>query len=248
MFESSVLRPQMIKVALALFALSSYKLLPFAYMIRFYYQVFRHIFTKRSGYVKTKENTYGIGNQPLDLFRQVAYRSYTSPLEIDMYLHKSNSTYFTDLDIARTKLVCVIFQKLFMKYWNNESGEFKKRSINNCPYIPVGTVQCTFKREFKVFQKYSVVSSVFAWDHKWLYVVLKFVLSKGVLSAVAVTKYVFKRNGRITMKPAEFIAECGLLNNEVEKINAENYKLISYLETSEGLEAWASTLDSKVMH
>lgn len=93
-----------------------------------------------------------------------------------------------------------------------------------------------------------MVSSVFAWDHKWLYVVLKFVLSKGVLSAVAVTKYVFKRNGRITMKPAEFIAECGLLNNEVEKINAENYKLISYLETSEGLEAWASTLDSKVMH
>lgn len=132
-----------------------------------------------------------------------------------------------------------------MKYWNNESKEFKTMSIHNCPYIPVGTVQCAFKREFKVFEAFDIVSSVYAWDKKWLYVILKFVLSKGVLNAVAVTKYVFKKKGRITIKPEEFIEDCGLLNDEVKKINEENYEFVGYLESSEGLETWAATLDAK---
>lgn len=238
-----LLRPHLLKIIIALVAASSYKLLPFAYMLRFYYQVFRHILTKRIAYRRTKANAYGIGENKLDLFKPVSYLTYASPLEIDMYLHKSNSTYFTDLDIARTKMISMIFQTLFMKYWNNESGEFKSRSLKNMPYIPVGTVQCAFKREFRVFELYKIVSSVYAWDHKWLYILLKFVLAKGQLSAVAVTKYVFKKKGRITMKPALFIAECGLLNDEVEKINAENYDNVKYLETAEGLETWAATLD-----
>lgn len=243
----NTLRPHLLKIVLTLVAASSYKLLPFAYMLRFYYQVFRHIFTKRIAYRRTKANSYGIGANELDLFKPVSYLTYTSPLEIDMYFHKSNSTYFTDLDIARTKLISMIFQKLFMKYWNNESGEFRTKSLKNMPYIPVGTVQCAFKREFKVFELYKIISSVYAWDHKWLYVLLKFVLSKGQLSAVAVTKYVFKKKGRITMKPREFIAECGLLNENVEKINVENYENVKYLETAEGLETWAATLDSNCL-
>lgn len=247
MLSSVRIPAYVLKLFLALLAVSSYKTLPFAYMIRFYYQVYRHIFSKKGYYLKNKSNSYGIGKEKLDLFKQIVYRSYTSPLEIDMYFHKSNSTYFADLDIARTKTVSIIFQKLFMKYWNNESGEFPTNSLLNCPYIPVGTVQCAFKREFKVFEKFEIVSSVFAWDQKWLYVILKFVLPNGTLKALAVTKYVFKKKGRITMKPVDFIAECGLLNDEVERVNAENYKHVSYLETSEGLEAWAAAMDSKAL-
>lgn len=239
---ATILRLHLLKIVLALVAASSYKLLPSAYVIRFYYQVLLHVITKRTAYIRSKTNSYGIGTNELDLFKPVSYLTYTSPLEIDMYLHKSNSTYFTDLDIARTKMVSIIFQKLFMRYWNNESGEFKSKSLKNMPYIPIGTVQCAFKREFKVFELFKIVSSVYAWDHKWLYIMLKFVLAKGQLNAVAVTKYVFKKKGRITMRPAEFINECGLLNDEVEKINVENYENVKYLETAEGLEAWAATL------
>ena len=83
-----------------------------------------------------------------------------------------------------------------------------------------------------------------AWDHKWLYVLLKFQLKNGKLCAVAITKYVFKKKGRITMKPRDFIAECGLYNDDVEKVNAENYPWVSSLETSEGLEAWAEKMES----
>ena len=234
-----------LKTALVLFLFSTYKSLPLAYPLRFYLYIFKHLIFKKRQYLLTKKNTYGFGEKKLDIFRAVAYHTYASPLEIDMYLHKSNSTYLVDLDIARTHFVCLIFQTLFLKYWQNETGEFRRKSLQNCPYVPVGTIQCAFKKEIKVFQLYSVVLNVFAWDHKWLYVMLKFELPGGKLSAVAITKYVFKKKGRITMKPRDFIAECGLYNEEAEKVNAENYKLVSTLESSEGLEAWASKMETR---
>ncbi|OBA23792.1 hypothetical protein METBIDRAFT_113184 [Metschnikowia bicuspidata var. bicuspidata NRRL YB-4993] len=231
------------KTALVLFLASSYKTLPLAWCIRFYLYIFKHLVLKKAQYIRTKKNTYGFGERKLDVFRGVEYHTYASPLEIDLYLHKSNSTYLADLDIARTHFVCQVFQTLFLKYWQNETGEFRGKSLQNCPYVPIGTIQCAFKREIKMFQRYLIVSSVFAWDHKWLYVLLKFQFSDGKLAAVAITKYVFKKKGRITMKPRDFLAESGLYNSDVELINAENYKLVSSLETSEGLEKWAATME-----
>lgn len=223
--------------------LSTYKTLPLAYPIRFYFLVFKHIIIHKNAYIRTKRNTYGLGASKLDLFKAVSYSTYASPLEIDMYLHKSNSTYLLDLDIARTSFVCLVFQKLFLKTWLNESGEFKSQSLGNCPYVPVGTIQCIFKREIKVFQRYDIISNVLAWDNKWLYVLLKFVTSDGKLCAIGITKYVFKKNGRITLRPREFIAECDLYNEAVEKINEKNYRLVSHLESSEDLEQLADQME-----
>lgn len=72
------------------------------------------------------------------------------------------------------------------------------------PYVPVGPVQCVFRWEFRLFQRYRIKSAVHAWDRKWLFVVSKFVLNDGG-GVVAVTKYAFKR-GRVTMMPAELKA------------------------------------------
>lgn len=225
------------------FLLSTYKSLPLAYPIRFYWLVFKHIIIHKNAYIRTNRNTYGFGTSKLDVFKGVTYSTYASPLEIDMYLHKSNSTYLLDLDIARTAFVCLLFQKLFLKTWLNESGEFKSQTLRNCPYVPVGTVQCIFKREIKVFQHYDISSNVLAWDNKWLYVLLKFVTSDGKLCALAITKYVFKKNGRITMRPRDFIAECDLYNEEAEEINQRNYNLVSHLESFEGLEQMADQME-----
>lgn len=223
---------------------STYKTLPLAYLIRFYVQVFKHVVIHKNAYIRTNRNTYGFGASKLDVFKGVSYKTYASPLEIDMYLHKSNSTYLLDLDIARTALVCQLFQKLFMKTWLNESGEFKSISLGNCPYVPVGTIQCVFKREIKVFQRYEITSNVLAWDNKWLYVLLKFVSSNGKICAISVTKYVFKKNGRITMRPQDFISECDMYNDEVEEINKRNYSLVSHLRSSEDLEELADQMET----
>lgn len=230
------------KVAVVAFLASTYKTLPLAYTVRFYLAVLRSLVLQRSAFLRNRENTYGIGKGRLDVFQAVSYTTYASPLEIDMYMHKSNSTYFLDLDIARTKLVCRVFQKLFMNYWDNTSGEFRGKSLQNSPFVPIGTVQCSFKREIKMFQNYTITSNVMAWDDKWLYVLSKFTIGDQKLCAVAVTKYVFKKKGRITLRPREFIAECGLYNDDVEAISQQNLSLVPDLESSEELEKLAAKM------
>jgi len=48
--------------------------------------------------------------QPSSLFNFLIYRSHTPLWETDYNLHKSNSTYFTDVDIARTHLVAALLR------------------------------------------------------------------------------------------------------------------------------------------
>lgn len=226
---------RLIKIAVAAFLVSTVKTLPLAYMLRFYYQVLTVLTLQRPRYRKlNRTNTFGI-TSPKDLFRWVPYTSYVSPLEIDMYLHKSNSTYFTDLDIARTKLITHVFQKLFYDYFDNVKGEFKGKSISNYPYIPIGTVQCTFKHELKCFQRFTIESRVFAWDRKWLYVLSKFTTEKK-LHAYAVTKYVFKKNGRMTMPPIEYIKDCGLWDESVEEQSKKNLEMVKGMNQNEDWE------------
>lgn len=231
------------KVALVLCLASTYKTLPLAYFIRFYAIIVKNLVFTRRNYRQTRANTFGIsGAGNLDVFRSTSYHTYASPLEIDMYLHKSNSTYLVDLDIARAEYLTTVFQKIFMSSYENETGEFKRKSHLNYPYIPVGTIKCVFKKEIKAFQRYTIKSNLLAWDDKWLYILLKFELPGNKLCAVAVTKYVFKKNGRMTIKPRELLETCGFYNEEAGKINAEKYKLISYLQSSEGLEEVAGRL------
>jgi hypothetical protein len=149
-------------------------------------------------------------------------------MEIDFNLHKSNSTYFTDLDMSRAFLSGVIFGPLI-------TGSGSKR----CNLI-VGAVSCTFKREIKPYKTYETWTRVASWDEKWIYMVTHFVQrgelragqrvlqshssecagekpetasrSEGcrVVFASAVTRFVCKR-GRLTVPPAHALEECGLL-------------------------------------
>lgn len=237
------------RYAIIAFIISTIKTIPFSYLLQFYYRVVINLVLPRFKYLANgKKNTFGItGESPLDLFSYTTFNSYVSPMEIDMYLHKSNSTYFQDLDIARTNLVTKVFQKSFYKYFDNENNDFKTAGkISNFPYIPVGSIQCLFKKELKIFQSYKIKSKVLAWDEKWLFVLSKFVIPDKKsdngerLCAVAITKYVFKKNGRITIKPTELIKECNLYNDEIEKINKVNYELISHMSDSTDLELIAS--------
>ncbi|CUM63478.1 uncharacterized protein PRCAT00001053001 [Priceomyces carsonii] len=230
-----------LKYALIAFLLSTIKTIPLAYCCRFYYRVLLNLVVPMSTYRKNgKKNTFGIdGQNKLRLFEHTLMKTYVSPMEIDPYFHKSNSTYFIDLDIARTDTVTKIFQKAFFDAYSNDSGEFKSKSLANFPYVPIATIQCVFKAELTLFQRYEIKSRVMAWDNKWLFVLSKFVVPKGnseKLCAIAVTKYVFKKKGRITIRPIEMIKECGLYSEEVENINKKNYELVKYMSSSEDLE------------
>lgn len=215
------------------FLVLCYKSLPFAYLLRFYYRIFVNLAIPRIRYDNNgKQNTFGITGKEnkLDLFEYTTLETYVSPMELDMNLHKSNSTYAIDLDIARTDVITKVFQKFWYKYYDNESNEFKGKGLGNMPYAPVGSIQIIFKKELKLFQSYNVKNRVFAWDGKWLFILSKFVLpNSDTLCAIALTRYVFKKNKRITIKPEEIIKDCGLWNEEVVAANEKNYDMVKYM-------------------
>jgi hypothetical protein len=107
---------------------------------------------------------------PQDLFQPLITSSHTTLLECDYNIHKSNSTYFSDLDISRCNLVTCLFQdglaKLRTETVEGESGRLG---------IMLGSVTCSFRREIKPYERFEVWSRVLCWDRKWLYVVSHFV-------------------------------------------------------------------------
>ncbi|WJG36189.1 uncharacterized protein FOBCDRAFT_206840 [Fusarium oxysporum Fo47] len=171
--------------------------------------------------------------QPSHIFLPAVSASRSPPMECDFNLHKSNSTYFTDLDVSRAYLSGILFGPLFLKGLNGQ----------RCNLI-VGAVACSFRREIKPYRAYETWTRIASWDDKWIYMVTHFVSSrtsalppdilksgadnrknesekypqvsrsdttKGAVLASAVTQFVCKQ-GRRTVPPAHILAASGLLN------------------------------------
>ncbi|SCW03712.1 LAFE_0G16556g1_1 [Lachancea fermentati] len=192
---------------------STYKSLPGAYFLRFYYYVIRDILIPQISGKQSKTITQ-LQKDKFGCFAYTTLSTYASLFECDFYLHKSNSTYFEELDISRTDLMAKIFQKLFT-------------TSKRYPYVPVANVFTNFLKEIKPYQPYEVKSCIFCWDEKWIYVMSRFYIEKGSrLASLSLTKYVLK-DGRKTITPRDALEICGLYNKDVEKISQENYKILS---------------------
>ncbi|KAH8598434.1 hypothetical protein B0O99DRAFT_699768 [Bisporella sp. PMI_857] len=176
--------------------------------------------------------------RPNHVFLPAVSTTWSPLMELDFNLHKSNSTYFTDLDVSRAYLSGVLFGPLFL-------GGIDGR---RCNFI-VGNVSCSFRREIKPYQRYEIWTRVASWDDKWIYMVTHFVerydhksarcvLQPGTSTkrngehtkprrakgdsrvlASAITQFVCKR-GRVTVPPAQALAECGLLESSSNRHNA----------------------------
>jgi hypothetical protein len=162
------------------------------------------------------------------LFAPVVTSSYTPLLDIDYNLHKSNSTFFVDLDDNRTELMLALFKNAVKPLKEGKSTP-KARMFN------LGGTSCMYRKAIAPFAKYEISSRILCWDQKWIYVVshftkpgsnkpTKLVLgskeeratsenSKDSIYATAITKYVFKQ-GRITCTPESVMQDCGLLPAE----------------------------------
>lgn len=133
---------------------------------------------------------------------------------MDFNLHKSNSTYFTDLDIARSKLIGRILapawpmDNMFIEYTGRD-GTPRRERVKGSPAIILGATYTSFKREMSAYTKYNVKSRVLGWDSRWLYIGSWFIGRKGKrLHACSLSKYILKK-GRITVRPELFLAEAG---------------------------------------
>lgn len=101
-------------------------------------------------------------------------------LEIDYNLHKSNSTYFADLDISRTHLVSYLCRPAMRRLARNATTRFVLDPRTQEPArgslgIMLGAVACSFRREVPAYAPYEMWSRVLCWDRKWFFIVTHFV-------------------------------------------------------------------------
>jgi len=104
------------------------------------------------------------------IFQPLITRTHAPLLEIDYFMHKSNSTYYSDLDVSRAHLLLALFQRGLARIKLADDGTHAGRLA-----IMLGAVHCSFRREIKPYQPYEIWSRVLCWDRKWLYIVTHFV-------------------------------------------------------------------------
>jgi acyl-CoA thioesterase FadM len=163
----------------------------------------------------------------LNLFKHYTLQSRTNALDLDINIHKSNSTFFADADVNRAELITSLLSQALA-------------NLGSPAFILAG-VQCKFHREIRPYQSYVVSSRILTWSDKAMYVVTYFVkpgtklakdldllggpealLKDGqmrkIIFATMVSKYVFKA-GRATVAPEHVFQEAGLLLKNDDKDN-----------------------------
>lgn len=180
---------------------------------------------------------------PRCLFLPAISGTRSPALECDYNLHKSNSTYFTDMDMSRGNFSLILFGAPF----NPIPGPAHFTMV-------LGGTSCTWHKEIKPYQPYELWTRVISWDDKWLYVVTHFVQAgvfqpeeyvmqpwrgksgeqrlKGdaaetvkAVFASSVARYVFKNN-RKTIPPEQALKRVGLWpTDDAELANVERLRV-----------------------
>lgn len=89
--------------------------------------------------------------------------------------HKSNSTYLSDLDVARSYHLCSLFRARSKPGLTIINPQKRKESSAKPFYPVVGAVSCTFRKPIWPMQEYDIVTRVLSWDGKWMYLISHFV-------------------------------------------------------------------------
>jgi hypothetical protein len=212
-----MVRP-LLKALAVLLVILNLKSLPFAFHIRFYYILVKHFYVRR----KIK---------PKSIFQTISYVTHTPLMEMDFNLHKSNSTYFSDLDMARSEVMMSLFKDYYLYYRDPQVSISK----SEWPNSPLGGVVVVFRKEISPYRWYKIKSRILGWDNKWLFVLSRFESADGKMFAVSLAKYVFKLK-RKTVSPREVVEFCGLASESVLKQGEMDFEKAEHLLHLEALE------------
>lgn len=221
------------RILALIFALLNLKALPLSWHFRLFYRMFTNWSSPARVAARLKDHERASSTSPTTttsssssinsthpVFQPVSIFSRSPLLETDYNFHKSNSTYFADLDESRTALVTKLLVAGFKKGALNLEREGHKGRLS----IILGSVHTSFHREIKPYELYEVRSRVLGWDKKWLVIASFFIrpAAKGkdeVLLASALSKYVVKK-GRFTVSPTRCLAAAGWLPPVPEHSNS----------------------------
>lgn len=123
-------------------------------------------------------------------------------MDIDYNLHKSNSTYFADLDISRGHLMAHIFALGTHRTRFGMEGTGKPPPEPGTPDgaraplgVYLGGVTCSFRKELKPYQAFEVWTRILTWDRKWIYLV-SHIVKAGAVKPSVYTMQPWKKTGQ----------------------------------------------------
>ncbi|KAB2105356.1 hypothetical protein AG0111_0g6741 [Alternaria gaisen] len=155
------------RIAAILLALANLKNLPFVWHLRFIRAFFYQLYLQPTPI------------PPHALFQPIITSTRTTLLETDYNMHKSNSTYFSDMDISRTHLFTALIRNGIRK--NSRLYGAKKNAVAGAVgategtrgkhMIALGGISCLFKKEILPYKKYEMWTRLLCWDRKWFYLV-----------------------------------------------------------------------------
>ena len=194
------------RTAFIVLALINAKNLPFAWHIRLFYHFARNM-RRPPGVKKVISQTSNSTTHPV--FRPISIWTSAPLFEIDYNLHKSNSTYFSDMDISRTALVTNLLSAGF----RSGNAELERQGHKGPNNVILGSVHTSYHKEIKPYERYEIRSRVLGWDQKWLIILSTFIRpgAKGkpeTILASALSKYVVKK-ARYTVPPESCLAAAG---------------------------------------
>ncbi|GAB7366438.1 hypothetical protein MBLNU230_g8235t1 [Neophaeotheca triangularis] len=177
-----------------LFALVNFKNLPFLW----HFRVFRGILYQL--YFQTRPLP------PSHLFAPIVTSSRNSLWDTDYNLHKSNSTYFADLDVSRAHAMGAIIRTGLQRLNSGDRvglpAEAQQSGARPIPLgqkegsfvIALGGVACHFHKQIELGQAFEIWTRVLSWDRKWLYMV-SHIVRKGTVKPEKYVLQPWRRGG-----------------------------------------------------
>jgi len=120
------------------------------------------------------------------------------PNDLDALLHVNNGVYLTLMDLGRVDLLLR----------SDAYGEIRKKG-----WYPVAAAETIrFKRSLKLFQRFTIRTSVIGWDERSVYLEQQFI-SKDKLVAKAVVDARFLKKSGGNVMPIELLAHLNIEQN-----------------------------------
>ncbi|TVY30589.1 Uncharacterized protein LHYA1_G000550 [Lachnellula hyalina] len=183
------------RILAAVILLANLKNVPFAWHYRVWGAILRHCLFSKPRMPPALATS--------SLFLPVISSSYSPLSECDYNLHKSNSTYFSDLDVSRSHLVCALLQPGIERLQHNVREKLvldkEGQPVRARWLIMLGGVMCSFKREIGIYEGYKKVDGEGGKD-----------VDEKAIFASAISKYVIKL-GRLTVHPEVFLQASDML-------------------------------------
>lgn len=141
------------------------------------------------------------------LFKPLITSSYNSILDCDYNFHKSNSTYFADLDVARAHYVGCLLKTSLARLNRGDLTNLpdEVKSIKGTYIVALGGVACVFRKEIKPFERFEIWTRLLSWDNKWIYII-SHIVRKGSKKPSSYVLQPWKKGSRKTATQ-EFAAE-----------------------------------------